>query len=121
MFPALVPKDTVFDINKIVTAHSVYEFLLKKTAFPEETHLNVSIPPYGTFYLPFHFLVPPEIIAATLSAFISSASFTCYNSLFRSPLTLQGTITVVAFSLVLAHYSCRVVVIPMKIHENHWC
>jgi hypothetical protein len=50
VFPVLVPKDIVFDINKIVNVHSVYEFILKKTAFPEEAHLNMSIPPYSNVY-----------------------------------------------------------------------
>lgn len=98
VFPVLVPKEIVFDINKIVTMHSVYKFLLKKTAFPEEAHRNLSILSYGSvyygkFFLPFDFFCPPEIIAATISSFISTSFFTCYNSLFLSPLILQTTIT----------------------------
>jgi hypothetical protein len=97
VFPVLVPKVIVFDINKIVTVHSVYEFLLKKTAFPEEAHLNLSIPAYGNVYygkfsLPFDFFCSPEIITATVSALISTSSFACYNSLFRSPLKSQATV-----------------------------
>lgn len=97
VLPILVPKDIVFDINKIVTVHSVHEFHLKKTEFPEEAHLNLSIQPYdnvyyGMFFVPFHLFCPPEIIPATISAFISTSSFSCYNSLFRSPPIFQATI-----------------------------
>jgi hypothetical protein len=97
VFPVLVPKDIVFDINTIVSVHSIYEFILKRAAFPEEAHVNLNIPPYGNVYygkifLPFDFFCLPELIAVTTSAFISTSSFTCYNSLFRSPLILQAIV-----------------------------
>jgi hypothetical protein len=80
-----VPKDIAFDIDKIVSVHPVYEFLLKGAAFPEESHLNMNIPPYGNVYygkifLPFNFFCLSELIAVTVSAFISTSFSACYHS-----------------------------------------